>query len=326
MNSLHDDIFSVTNSTFELVALKVFIYQYEHVEIYRQYCDSLNRGPSQVKSVFDIPFLPIEFFKNNIIISKEKNPEIVFESSGTTGQVSSRHFVADLKLYERSFMKCFELFYGDINEYVVLALLPSYLERGNSSLVYMATKLIERSNNESSGFFLSEHKSLYDLLSVLKRGKRKVILIGVTYALLDFTDKYEIDFPDLKVMETGGMKGRREDITREEVHLQLSKAFGVATIHSEYGMTELLSQAYSKGQGIFYSPPWMKILIRDMYDPLALQEKNVVGAVNVIDLANYYTCSFIATDDMGKVKADESFEIIGRVDQTEIRGCNLMIV
>jgi phenylacetate-coenzyme A ligase PaaK-like adenylate-forming protein len=324
LNLLTDKIFSVTPLTFEAVALEVFRYQYQQVEIYRLYCDSLKRNPSTVNSLADVPFLPIEFFKTHTVIAKEKTAEKVFESSGTTGQVSSKHPVADLKLYERSFEKCFELFYGDVKDYVILALLPSYLERDNSSLVYMAKNLIERSHQNASGFFLDEFEKLYDWLDVLKNGKRKVMLLGVTFGLLDFAEQYKFDFPDLVVMETGGMKGRREELTREEVHVHLRTAFGVSHIHSEYGMTELLSQGYSKGNGVFHSPPWMRVLTRDMYDPLTLQKKNATGAVNVIDLANLYSCSFIATGDLCRTKADGSFEVIGRIDNAEIRGCNLM--
>ncbi len=326
MSSLPDKIFSVTDSTFEEIALEVYRYQYQQVEIYRLYCDSLKRNPATVNSIAKIPILPVEFFKSHSVVSKEKKAEKIFESSGTTGQVPSKHYVADLSLYEKSFAKCFERFYGDVKEYVVLALLPSYLERDSSSLVYMAKKLIEESNKNASGFFLNDFEKLFDWLDVLKTGKRKVILLGVTFALLDFAEKYKIDFPDLIVMETGGMKGRREELTREEVHMQLRTAFDVPRIHSEYGMTELLSQAYSKGNGVFNTLPWMKILIRDMYDPLVLQKENVTGAVNVIDLANLYSCSFIATGDLGKTKPDGSFEILGRMDSAEMRGCNLMAV
>lgn len=250
----------------------------------------------------------------------------IFESSGTTGQISSKHQVVDLNLYEESFLKCYQQFYGEVNQYVVIALLPSYLERNNSSLVYMAKELIEQSGQNASGFFLNEFDKLYDWLDVLKTSKRKVILLGVTFALLDFAAQYKIDFPDLIVMETGGMKGRREELTREEVHLQLKNSFGITHIHSEYGMTELLSQAYSKGDGVFQSPPWLKIFTRDMYDPLRLQEENKIGVINVIDLANLYSCSFLATGDIGKVNSNGTFEVLGRIADVEVRGCNLMVV
>ncbi len=321
-----DQIFSVSPSTFNNVALQVFNYQYRQVDIYRQYCDGLKRTPGNVKEVSDIPFLPIEFFKSYPVIDSSQTAVKVFESSGTTGQLTSKHRVADLQVYEQSFQKCFSQFYGDIKDYVVLALLPSYLERDNSSLVYMAKNLIEGSGQNASGFFLNDFEKLYDWLDVLKNGRRKVILLGVTFALLDFAEQYKIDFPDLIVMETGGMKGRREELTRQEIHMQLRTAFDVRYIHSEYGMTELLSQGYSTGDGIFRTPEWMKVYTRDIYDPLVLQQGPATGAVNVIDLANIYSCSFIATADLARVSADGSFEILGRMDSAEVRGCNLMVV
>ncbi len=326
MNSLRHKILSVTDADFEETALEVFAFQYENVKVYRQYCDSLKQNPANVKSIAQIPFLPIEFFKTHSVIAEGETAAKTFESSGTTGQISSKHQVVDLSLYEESFLKCFQQFYGEVNEYVIIALLPSYLERNNSSLVYMAKELIDRSGQNASGFFLNEFDKLYDWLDVLKTSKRKVLLIGVTFALLDFAAKHKIDFPDLIVMETGGMKGRREELTREEVHLQLKNSFGVKHIHSEYGMTELLSQAYSKGDGVFQSPPWLKIFTRDMYDPLRLQEENKTGVINVIDLANLYSCSFIATGDLGKVNPNGTFEVLGRIADAEVRGCNLMVV
>lgn len=326
MNSLRHKILSVTEVDFEATALEVFAFQYENVKVYRQYCDSLKQNPGNVKGISQIPFLPIEFFKTHTVIAEDKTAAKTFESSRTTGQISSKHQVVDLSLYQESFLKCFQQFYGNVNEYVIIALLPSYLERNNSSLVYMAKELIERSGQNASGFFLNELDKLYDWLDVLKTSKRKVILLGVTFALLDFAAKYKIDSPDLIVMETGGMKGRREELTREEVHLQLKNSFGVIHIHSEYGMTELLSQAYSKGDGVFQSPPWLKIFTRDMYDPLRLQEENKTGVINVIDLANLYSCSFIATGDLGKVNFNGTFEVLGRIADAEVRGCNLMVV
>lgn len=326
MEQLTERIFNVTEEGFEQVALEVFAFQYQHVSIYKQYCDLLKRTPASVSRLSEVPFLPIEFFKTHEVIAEGREAQRIFESSGTTGQVPSRHRVADTGIYEQSFRKCFDLFYGPVEEYVVLALLPSYLERGNSSLVYMAQDLITRSGQNASGFFLNDFEKLYDWLDVLRNGHRKVMLLGVTFGLLDFTEQYKIDFPDLIVMETGGMKGRREELTRNEVHQHLKVAFDVPAIHSEYGMTELLSQGYSKGNGIFYTPPWMKILTRDMYDPLMLQTQGTTGAVNVVDLANLYSCSFIATSDLGKLHAGGGFEILGRMDSAEVRGCNLMAV
>ncbi len=325
MPSLQDKIFSIDNAGFENLALEVFRQQYQQLEIYRAFCDSLKRSPGRVKGLADIPFLPVDFFKNYRIITADKEASVIFESSGTTGTIPSRHYVADTGLYERSFLLAFEQFYGRYGEYAILALLPSYLERGNSSLVYMADKLIRLSGKEQSGFFLDEFDKLSQVLAELKAKKQKTILLGVTYALLDFAETHPIHFPELIIMETGGMKGRREELTRVEVHQKLQQAFGVAMVHSEYGMTELLSQGYSKGKGVFYTPSWMKILMRDIYDPLLLVENGTVGGINIIDLANLYSCSFIATADLGRVNQDGSFEILGRIDNAEIRGCNLMV-
>lgn len=254
-----------------------------------------------------------------------KTPQVVFTSSGTTGMVQSRHPVSDITLYEKSFTCGFEHFYGKAEDYVILALLPSYLEREGSSLIYMVDSLIKQSNDESSGYFLYNHAELFDTLQRLQHKKKKVLLIGVTYALLDFAEAYSLNFPDLIVMETGGMKGKRRELIRAELHNILTAAFGVTSIHSEYGMTELLSQAYSSGGGIFRCPPWMKIQIRDMNDPLSQMENGYTGGVNIIDLANRYSCSFIATQDLGKAYSDGSFEILGRFDNSDIRGCNLLV-
>lgn len=321
-----ENIFNVTPQTFDDVALQVFKFQYQNVSVYREFCMLQKRSPENVNSIFEIPFLPIELFKTNEVIADGRQAQAIFESSTTTGNVPSRHYIADLSFYEFSFAKCFRLFFDEVSEYVLLALLPSYLERGNSSLVYMADKLIQQSGQNASSFVKDEDGYLYDLLDVLKTSKRKTILLGVTFALMDFAAKYKIDFPDLIVMETGGMKGRREELTREEVHLELRTSFGVPKIFSEYGMTEMLSQAYSKGDGIFKAPPWLKIIVRDLYEPVRLLPGESTGAVNVIDLANLYSCSFLATADLGKVHADASFEILGRVSGAEVRGCNLMAI
>lgn len=322
---LIDKIFSVTEATFEDIALAIYKYQYEQVEVYRQFCISLKKTPEEVNTLAKIPFLPVELFKSHQLMAAEKTAATVFESSGTTGSIPSRHLVADLRLYEKSFINCFERFYGFIKDYVILALLPSYLERGNSSLVYMANKLISISGKSEGGFFLNEYKLLHEVLHKLNEKKQKTILLGVTFALLDFAEKFKLSFPELIVMETGGMKGRREELTRAEVHEKLCFAFGVAKIHSEYGMTELLSQGYSKGDGIFELPPWMKIMVRDIYDPLSYAEDEKTGAVNVIDLANIYSCSFIATGDIARKLDGNKFEILGRIDNADVRGCNLMV-
>lgn len=327
LSPLEDCIFNVNEANFNEVALQVFEYQFTHVDIYHNFCEGIKRTPQQVKNYTDIPFLPVEFFKSNAVIAQGKQAQVIFESSGTTGIVSSRHLVADTKLYEESFMRTFRQFYGEPSEYVILALLPSYLERGGSSLVYMAKYLIEASSRAESGFFLHNFNELYDQLAKAKAKGQKVLLLGVTYALLDFAEQFDIKFPELIIMETGGMKGRRKEITRQEVHATLCAAFGVSKIHSEYGMTELLSQGYSQGDGIFEVPPtWMKIILRDMYEPLHILREGNTGAVNVIDLANLYSCSFIATSDMGKMYDDGRFEILGRMDNAEMRGCNLMYI
>ena len=272
-----------------------------------------------------MPFLPIEFFKSQRVVSNNHDVQVIFTSSGTTGITTSSHNVTDVSWYEASFRKAFELFYGDIKDYTVLALLPSYLEREGSSLIYMADDLIKQSQNPDSGFFLYNHEELYKQLIKQQHNNKPTLLIGVTFALLDFVENYSLNFSELIVMETGGMKGRRKEMIREELHEQLRKGFGVAAIHSEYGMTELLSQAYSKGDGIFNCPPWMRIITRDTNDPITLIKDNKAGGINIIDLANVNSCSFIATQDLGKVYADGSFEVLGRFDNADIRGCNLLI-
>ncbi len=273
----------------------------------------------------DIPFLPIEFFKSHEIWCGENvQPEVVFSSSGTTGMSTSKHPVRNIALYEESFRKGFRLFYGDIRQYSVLALLPSYLEREGSSLIYMVDALIHESEKPASGYFLYNHRELYETLVQLRDQNEKVILIGVTYALLDFIEQYQVDFPNLIVMETGGMKGKRKEMIREELHLALTTGFGVARIHSEYGMTELLSQAYSKGNGIFECPAWMRVLVRDTNDPFHYLEEGRTGALNIIDLANLHSCAFIATQDLGRLN-NRAFEVLGRFDNSDIRGCNLLV-
>ncbi|HWB63593.1 MAG TPA: hypothetical protein VG603_08805 [Chitinophagales bacterium] len=323
---LVNEIWSVNESGFESLALKVFKYQFERVEVYCNFCLALKRNPENVNTIDGIPFLPISFFKTQQVIAQGQTVQKVFESSSTTGSIPSKHYVADVSVYEKSFLKGFELFYGKPEDYTILALLPSYLERGNSSLVYMAEALIKLSGKTESGFFLHEFEKLKDILEGLARQNTKTILLGVTFGLLDFAEQFKIDFPELIIMETGGMKGRREELTRREVHEILCPAFGVEKIHSEYGMTELLSQGYSQGDGLFNTVPWMKVLTRDLYDPLILLGTGQSGAINIIDLANINSCSFIATDDMGRVNADGSFTVMGRIDNAELRGCNLMVM
>lgn len=327
IKSLQNKIFNIRNNhDFNEVALEIFHFQYKNNTIYRQFVDFLNIQTEDVTNYLQIPFLPVEFFKSHKISSSNLVSDAIFTSSGTTGVQTSEHFVADLTLYESSFIKSFELFFGSVNDYVILALLPSYLERTGSSLVYMANKLIELSHNSKSGFYLDEYDQLNSLLINLFENKQKVILIGVTYALLDLAEQYPFNFPELILMETGGMKGKRKELIRNELHYKLKRAFGVSNIYSEYGMTELLSQAYSKGNGVFSTPPWMKIVIRDVNDPLSILPAGKAGGINVIDFANLYSCSFIATQDLGKVFANSSFEILGRFDSSDVRGCNLMVV
>lgn len=321
-----DIVFNITDeNTFNEVALEIFNHQALNNDVYRTYIQHLGVDKNQIQNFRQIPFLPIQFFKTQNVIEKSKIPQITFTSSGTTGMINSQHHVPDVTWYEDSFRKAFHLFYGDVKEIAILALLPSYLERKGSSLIYMVDDLIKSSVQPESNYFLYNHNDLFETLERLKQKGTKTILIGVTYALLDFLDAYQINFPELIVMETGGMKGKRKEMIREELHSLLTKGFGVNSIHSEYGMTELLSQGYSYGDGLFLTPPWMKILIRDTNDPLSILSDKKNGAINVIDLANYHSCSFIATQDLGKFHTDGSFEILGRFDNSDIRGCNLLV-
>jgi hypothetical protein len=321
-----DQVFNIKNEfEFEALALKVFDFQFKNNKIYRSYIQFLGADVKSIKHYQDIPFLPIEFFKSHRIVSSEKDPQEIFTSSGTTGSQQSKHFVIDTKIYIRSFLEGFSRFYGELDNYCVLALLPSYLERNGSSLVYMVNELIRRSEQAESGFYLDNLDELASMIQSEKLRDKKVLLIGVSFALLDLIEKFSIRHPNLIVMETGGMKGRRKELIREELHQQLSNGLGVKSIHSEYGMTELLSQAYSLGDGVFESPPWMKILIRDTNDPLCLLENGRSGGINVIDLANIYSCSFIMTQDLGRKTNEQSFEVLGRFDSSDIRGCNLLV-
>jgi len=312
-----------SDQEFNDLSLQIFRYQYFHNDVYRQYVNNLGIDHQAIDHYSGIPFLPIEFFKTHKIISgKDTTVQMVFSSSGTSGSESSKHYISDLNLYEDSFLKGFELFYGPPAQYILLALLPSYLERKGSSLVYMAEKLIRATGHPDSGFYL---KHSDQLVKVMNRSERKVLLLGVTFALLDLAEKVRLQNSSITVMETGGMKGRRNEMVREEVHKTLCSAFNIPVVHSEYGMTELLSQAYSAGGGLFRTPPWMKVLCRDTNDPLSAVGHGVTGGLNIIDLANIHTCSFIATQDLGKTNADGFFEVLGRFDASDIRGCNLMV-
>lgn len=321
------DIFTISSKKeFEKITLKVFRHQYDNNVVYRDFCTYLKRDKLNVKRVQDIPFLPIQFFKSHEVLSTTAPVQETFTSSGTTGAITSRHRVTDLSYYDQSFRMAFSQFYGNIEDYAVLALLPSYLEREGSSLIYMVADLIEGSNNPNSGFYLHNYDELIAKLTQLDNDGQNVLLIGVTYALLDLVEKQNFSLKNTIVMETGGMKGKRREMIREELHEILCKGFGVSEIHSEYGMTELLSQAYSLGDGIFECPPWMDILVRDTEDALTYIDYGKTGGINVIDLANYNSCSFIATQDLGKKYPNQSFEVLGRFDNSDIRGCNLMVM
>lgn len=320
-------IFNIqTETEFENLAIQIFKFQFENNRVYRSFCDLLYIHPSDVKSLKDIPFLPIQFFKSHSVLSSKESVQTTFTSSGTTGSNTSKHLVTNLEIYEQSFKKGFEHFYGAIEDYVILALLPSYLERSGSSLIYMVDAFIKQSNHTESGFYLNNLSELKDRLTTVDSQGKKVLLIGVSFALLDLVEAHQFQLKNTIIMETGGMKGRRKELVRDELHAILKQGFGVDAIHSEYGMTELLSQAYSQGNGIFNCPNWMRIVIRDTEDALTLQPTGKAGGINVIDLANINSCSFIATQDLGRVYQNNSFEIIGRFDTSDIRGCNLMVL
>lgn len=329
---LEKKVFAASADNFSSLAIELFRFQYEHNPVYRQYCDAIHTDADAVLLPEKIPFLPISFFKTHPVTTTPFEPEAVFESSGTSASASSRHQVKDLAIYRRSFMTCFEKFYGKPASKCILGLLPSYLERQHSSLVMMTDELIQASTNPLSGFYLYDLEKLHRTLMHNEILKTPTLLLGVTYALLDFAERYPMQLRNTIVMETGGMKRRREEMTRQQVHELLQKQFSINLIHSEYGMTELLSQAYSKGDGIFHCPAWMKVLLRDEDDPFHVMpaanavEKPLTGAINIIDLANIYSCSFIATDDMGRLHSNESFEVLGRMDASDIRGCSLLTI
>jgi hypothetical protein len=323
------ELFDFNISSFEEKALDCFYFQYRENEVYRQFADLTGVLPSAVKAIQDIPFLPIRFFKSHQVVTGSFVPERIFESSGTASTGNSRHFLKSLGLYQQSFLNGFRQFYGDPKDWCILALLPSYLERKNSSLVYMAEDLIKLSAHPESGFYLNQLAALKETLMRMESRGQKTLLLGVTFALLDFSELYPMKLEHTIIMETGGMKGRKKEMTREEVHGQLKTQFEVSRIHAEYGMTELLSQAYSEGDGRLMCPPWMKIVLRAEDDPLAVADSSgqelSSGLINVIDLANRYSCSFIATDDLGVKHPDGSFEIIGRLDNCDLRGCSLLL-
>ena len=324
---MQEKIFNIqTQEEFTAVALEVFKHQFKNNKVYRSFCDLLYIHPSDITKIEEIPFLPIQFFKTREVLSSKEKIAEIFTSSGTTGSITSKHLVTDISFYKESYLKGFAHFYGNIEDYVVLALLPNYLERKGSSLVFMVDDLIAKSKNSESGFYLNNLDELAKKLINLDNNGQKVLLIGVSFALLDLIEKHQFNLKNTIVMETGGMKGRRKELIRNELHQLLESGFKVDEIHSEYGMTELLSQAYSKGNGVFETPNWMQILTRDTEDALTILDKEKTGGINVIDLANYNSCSFIATQDLGKVHKNGTFEIIGRFDNSDIRGCNLMVL
>jgi hypothetical protein len=328
MTALENTLFMGGGEDFTTRALDLFRFQYENNPLYRDYTDTLGVDPYVVRALTEIPFLPVGFFKTHRVRTTDFLPEIVFESSGTTGTGGSRHEVRDLGLYKQSFTAGFERAYGPVAGWCIIGLLPAYLERSNSSLVLMVDELIRESReggHPESGFYLYEHAVLYDLLQKLERAGQKTLLIGVTFALLDFAEKYSMSLQYTIIMETGGMKGRRKEITRPELHGFLRERLGLRSVHAEYGMTELLSQAYSAGEGLFDCPPWMRALVRREDDPLDVMEKGE-GILNIIDLANRWSCGFLATEDVGRVFADGQFEVSGRVDNSDIRGCSLLVV
>ena len=321
-----DRIFGISSDEqFQELALEAFRFQAAENSVYKAYLKHLGILPGIVKTLDEIPFLPVELFKKHRVVTGDLDHEVIFESSGTTGEGTSKHYVCNLELYRRSFTSAFKQFYGDPSRYCILALLPSYLERQNSSLVYMANELIRLSGHPVKGFYLDDLKGLIHQLEKLENDHQPTLLLGVSFALLDLADNFPLDLKNTIVMETGGMKGRREELTRKELHERLCLGLKLGSIHSEYGMTELLSQAYAKKEGVFHTPPWMRMLIRDPYDPLSMLSRDGSGGINIIDLANLHSCSFIATQDIGKITPDGGFEVLGRFDNSDIRGCNLML-
>ena len=320
-----DEIFSINNlDQFNDIAIRIFNHQAENNPVYKEYLFHLGTKVSAIKSIEEIPFLPIEFFKTHRVITGTNHPVKTFFSSGTTG-TKSNHHITDISIYEKSFLTTFEQHYGELSNFCILALLPTYLENESSSLVYMVNRLIKESGHPESGFYLENIEELAFKLKSLEQTNTKIILIGVSYALIDLAEKFPINLTNTIIMETGGMKGKHKELTKKELQNFLSSKFGVKTIHSEYGMTELLSQAYSSGKGKFFTPPWMKIIIRDTYDPFTILEDGKSGGINIIDLANINSCSFIETKDIGKINPDGSFEVLGRFDYSDIRGCNLLV-
>lgn len=317
-------MYAVNDSNFEDIAIRLFRFQAENNPVYKQYLRNLNVKPTRIERLFEVPFLPISFFKTQKIQTGIWIPEAEFRSSGTTGLQTSRHLVANLEFYLKHSVKTFERFYGSLQQYHILAMLPAYLERKGSSLIAMIDHFIRSSESEHSGFYLYNHSELVQKIEALQSGSRKLLVWGVSFALLDLAEKFEIDLSKAIVMETGGMKGRRQEITRHELHAFLNQRFNTSVIHSEYGMTELMSQAYSQGLGYYNLPPWMKVMHREINDPFNYLEGRA-GVINVVDLANFTTCAFVETQDLGKSIENGQFEILGRMDNSDMRGCNLLV-
>ena len=325
---LEHKVFDIHNAeSAASIALEVYHFQFHNNPLYRKYCEVIHRTPSRVRSIIDIPFLPISFFKTHPVKTTDFVEELLFKSSGTTGHHTSFHYVKDSSLYRRSFLSAFQKAFGEVEEFVILGLLPSYLSQGNSSLVYMVDELIRLSRKTDSDFFLNEWDRLHETVSRLEAAGQKSLLFGVTYALLDFAAARPLTLNHTRIIETGGMKGRGKEMTKSELYGVLGQAFGVETIYSEYGMTELLSQAYARN-GLFTSPPWMQVFLREETDPFRILEpsKPITGVINLMDLANLYSCSFIATDDIGRLYPDGRFEVLGRLDNSDIRGCSQLVL
>jgi hypothetical protein len=324
-NSFKSKIYQVNDSSFPDIALEIFRYQAENNPVYSDFIKHLRVDSAKITRIEDIPFLPVSFFKTYAIKTGIWDPQAIFSSSGTTGTAESRHYIPDLQFYLEHSRTCFEYYFGPVTDYHFLALLPSYLERTGSSLISMIAYFIKTSNSQDSGFFLREHDQLLRKIETLRKGNRKIILWGVTFALLDFAEHYSADLGDCLIFETGGMKGRRKEITRFEFHEILQERLRTTKIFSEYGMTELMSQAYTAGGTIFKNPPSLQVLGRDLSDPMQKGVINETAALNVIDLANFHSISFLETEDLGKIYQNGTFEVLGRIDNSDIRGCNLMI-
>lgn len=322
--SFESELYAANAATFNEKAIRIFQFQYQNNPIYRQYCQFLKKDPSSVRTIYEIPYLPVGFFKSQHVKTGSWEAVKSFTSSATTGAIASQHLVKEEAFYLNNTVKNFEHFYGPLSDYHFIALLPSYLEREGSSLVAMADHFIKQSKSPHAGFYLYEVEQMISKVAQLRGGNRKVLLLGVTFALLDLAEKHPVDLDHCIIMETGGMKGRRPEITRSELHAILCDSFRVQSVHSEYGMTELFSQAYSSGNGLFQCPPWMRVVLRDPEDPLDYREGRLQGAINIIDLANIHSCAFIETQDLGRLHQSGYFEVLGRMDNSDIRGCNLL--